>query len=71
MSAANSIFEKSTKRILALALVIFALDQLTKWFVLQCIPSGDEIVVVPGFFNLVHRDNTGAAPAGTSATALK
>ncbi|HXI69449.1 MAG TPA: signal peptidase II [Verrucomicrobiae bacterium] len=61
MSAANSIFEKSTKRILALALVIFAFDQLTKWFVLQCIPSGDEIVVVPGFFNLVHRDNTGAA----------
>lgn len=61
MAAANPIFEKSTRRILALALVIFALDQLTKWFVLQCIPAGDEIVVVPGFFNLVHRDNTGAA----------
>jgi len=61
MSAANPILEKSTRRILALALVIFLLDQLTKWFVLQCIPAGDEIVVVPGFFNLVHRDNTGAA----------
>ncbi len=61
MSAANPIFEKSTRRILALALFIFAFDQLTKWFVLQCIPSGDEIVVLRGFFNLVHRDNTGAA----------
>src|SRR5258708_29329359 len=61
MSAANPIFEKSTRRILALALFIFALDQLTKWFVLQCIPVGDEIVVIPGCFNLVHRDNTGSA----------
>ena len=61
MSAANPIFEKSTRRIFALALFIFALDQLTKWFVLQCIQAGDEIVVVRGFFNLVHRDNTGAA----------
>jgi signal peptidase II len=61
VSAANPIFEKSTRRILALALFIFALDQLTKWFVLQCIPAGDEIIVVPGCFNLVHRDNTGAA----------
>lgn len=61
MSAANPIFEKSTRRIFALALFIFALDQLTKWFVLQCIPAGDEVIVIPGFFNLVHRDNTGAA----------
>ena len=61
MSAANPILEKSTRRILALALVIFALDQFTKWMVLRCIGAGDEIVVVPGFFDLVHRDNTGAA----------
>jgi signal peptidase II len=61
MSAANTIFEKSTRRILVLALVIYAFDQLTKWFVLQCIPADSEIVVLPGFFNLVHRDNTGAA----------
>ena len=61
MSAANPIFEKSTRRIFALALVIFVLDQLTKWFVLRCIPADTEIIVIPGFFNLVHRDNTGAA----------
>ena len=61
MSAVNSIFEKSNRRIFALALLVFALDQLTKWFVLQGIAAGDEIVVISGFFNLVHRDNTGAA----------
>ena len=61
MSAAKPLFEKSTRRIFLLALIICALDQLTKWFVLRYITVGDEIVVVPGFFNLVHRDNTGAA----------
>ena len=61
MAAANSILEKSTRRIGTLALCVLALDQLTKWIVLRCIPAGDEIVVIPGCFNLVHRDNTGAA----------
>ena len=61
MSDANPIFEKSTRRILGLALAIFALDQLTKWIVLQYLQTGDEIVVIPGFFNLVLRNNTGAA----------
>ena len=53
--------EKSTRRILALAAVVFALDQFTKWLVLRSIKLWDEIVIIPGFFNLAHRDNTGAA----------
>jgi signal peptidase II len=61
MADAQSVFSKSTRRIAALALCILVLDQLTKWFVLQCIAVGDEIVVIPGFFNLAHRANTGAA----------
>jgi len=61
MADARPIFSKSTRRIAALALCVLALDQLTKWFVLQCITAGDEIVVIPGFFNLAHRANTGAA----------
>src|ERR1035437_8745472 len=61
MSAANSIFEKSNRRIAALALFIFALDQLTKWLVLRSLPAGHEKNVIPGFFDLVHRVNTGAA----------
>src|ERR1035438_135858 len=59
--AAQSIFSKSTRRIAVLALFIFALDQATKWIVLHTIYEGDEIVVIPGFFNLTHRANTGAA----------
>ena len=61
MSVAAIISEKSTRRILVLALAVFARDQLTKRIVLRSIPAGDERVVIPGFFDLVHRDNTGAA----------
>ena len=61
MAVAESIVSKSTRRIIALALFILALDQLTKWFVLQCLAAGDEVVVIPGFFNFAHRANTGAA----------
>ncbi len=61
MADAQPVFSKSTRRIAALALGVLVLDQLTKWFVLQCIAAGDEIVVIPGFFNLANRANTGAA----------
>jgi signal peptidase II len=61
MADAQPIFSKPTRRIFALALVIFALDQFTKWLVLHTIYEGDEITVIPGFFNLAHRANTGAA----------
>jgi signal peptidase II len=61
MSTAQSIFSKPNRRIAALAAVVFALDQFTKWLVLRSIPEYDERVVIPGFFNLAHRVNTGAA----------
>ena len=35
MAAANTIFQKSNRGIAALALVVFALDQFTKWLVLH------------------------------------
>jgi signal peptidase II len=44
-----------------LSLPLFALDQLTKWLIRQCVPYGSEIAVIPGFFSLVHASNTGAA----------
>jgi signal peptidase II len=56
-----SIFQKSNRRIAVLALVIFALDQLTKWLVLHSLEPGDEKVIIPGFFKFVHWGNTGAA----------
>jgi signal peptidase II len=61
MSVARFPFSKATRRIAALALGILALDQFTKWLVLKTIPEYDERVVIPGFFNLAHRANTGAA----------
>jgi len=61
MAAANSIFNKSSRRIFALALVIFALDQFTKWLVLHLLNPGDEQIIITGFFKFVHWNNTGAA----------
>jgi len=61
MAAAKSIFQKSNRRIAALALFIFALDQFTKWLVLHTLGRGGEKVVIEGFFKFVHWGNTGAA----------
>jgi signal peptidase II len=61
MAANNPIFEKPNRRIFGLALAIVVLDQFTKWLVLKTIVEGDEKVIIPGFFNLAHRANTGAA----------
>jgi signal peptidase II len=61
MTAAQSIFSKPNRRIAALALCVLISDQITKWFVLRDILRDDEIPVIPGFFNLTHRANTGAA----------
>jgi signal peptidase II len=49
------------KFILFLSLPLYALDQLTKQWVLRSISSYDARVVVPDFFNLVNVTNTGAA----------
>jgi signal peptidase II len=61
MSAPESIFAKPNRRIAALAVMVLLFDQITKWLVLRGIFPGDEITVIPGFFNLTHRTNTGAA----------
>ncbi|MGH7951977.1 MAG: signal peptidase II [Limisphaerales bacterium] len=61
MSAAQSICQKSNCRIAALALIVFALDQFTKWLVLRSLGDYDEKIVVNGFFKFVHWNNTGAA----------
>lgn len=52
---------RTTRLILVVAAVIYVLDQLTKWLVLRWISFGEEITVIPGFFNLTYRVNTGAA----------
>ena len=49
------------KFILFLSVPLYALDQLTKQWVLRFISPYDARVVVPDFFNLVNVTNTGAA----------
>jgi signal peptidase II len=61
MAAAQSIFNKSNRRIAALALFILALDQFTKWIVLETLSEYEEKILIPGFFKFVHWGNTGAA----------
>jgi signal peptidase II len=62
MTVTSFIFEKSNRRIFGLALVVLFLDQFTKWLVLDSsLAEGDERVIIPGFFNLAYRVNTGAA----------
>jgi signal peptidase II len=61
MAAAKSIFQKSNRRIAVLALVVLALDQFTKWLVLNTLEPGDERIIINGFFKFVHWGNTGAA----------
>src|SRR5687768_6560912 len=46
---------------LTIALIVILLDHLTKWLIVQNIPMGDEIAIIPGIFDLVHGRNTGAA----------
>ena len=44
-----------------LPLVILALDQATKALVLKMLPLHASVTVVPGFINLTHVQNSGAA----------
>ncbi|HPA50532.1 MAG TPA: signal peptidase II [Thermoanaerobaculia bacterium] len=46
---------------LALAAFVVLLDQATKKMVQAWVPLYDRIVVIPGFFDITHVENTGAA----------
>jgi signal peptidase II len=61
MDTTKSIFQKSNRYIAALAIMVFVLDQFTKWFVFHTLPKGGEKIIIDGFFKFVHWNNTGAA----------
>jgi signal peptidase II len=62
MNPVHSLLRTPNRRIAAIALVVLALDQITKALVLHFLPDvWDEQSVLPGFFKLVHWQNTGAA----------
>ena len=49
------------RRIVVVALVVFAVDQITKFLVNHYLSPYDEKIIIPGFFKFVHWGNTGAA----------
>lgn len=49
------------RRMALAAVLVLALDQLTKFLVLNWLPEFDQREVIPGFFRFVHWGNTGAA----------
>lgn len=57
----QALLRTPNRRIAAVALVIFALDQITKLLVLRWLQPGEERVLVEGFFKFVRWGNTGAA----------
>ncbi len=61
MSPFASILRTPNRRIVVIALLVIALDQLTKLLVLHLVGYAHEVVVLEGFFKLVHWGNTGAA----------
>ncbi len=61
MAPAQPSFKNSNRNLAAIAAVVFVLDQFTKWLVLNLLQSGDEKIIISGFFRFVHWNNTGAA----------
>ena len=58
----------------ALAVLILALDQLSKFLIVRVLPEGASFNILPGVFYLTHTTNTGAAfgvfPRATPVLAL-
>lgn len=57
----QALLRTPNRRVAGFALLVFALDQLTKLMVLRFIGRGEQLVLVDGFFKFVHWGNTGAA----------
>jgi signal peptidase II len=57
----NVLVRTPNRRVALIALLVIALDQLTKQVVLRFLGYAQEKVIVEGFFKVVHWGNTGAA----------
>jgi len=44
-----------------IALIVVALDRVTKWAIAHRLSMHDSIPVIPGFFRIIHTENPGAA----------
>jgi signal peptidase II len=61
MNFLQALLRTPNRRIAVFAVLVLALDQITKALVLHFLGFTDEKVVVEGFFKFVHWGNTGAA----------
>lgn len=62
MKLLESVLRTPNRRIALIALAVIALDQITKIIIVNVLPNSTiEKTVIPGFFKLVHWENTGAA----------
>jgi signal peptidase II len=62
MKLLESVLRTPNRRIGLIALAVILLDQLTKLMIVEFLPdSSIEKTIIPGFFKLVHWQNTGAA----------
>jgi signal peptidase II len=62
MKLLESVLRTPNRRIGLIALAVIILDQLTKFIIVEFLPdSSIEKTIIPGFFKLVHWQNTGAA----------
>ena len=52
---------RSRAAMYGLAGAVFAVDRLTKWIIETQVGAFDTHVVIPGFFDIVHSQNSGAA----------
>lgn len=53
--------QRKYKILMLIMPAVFVLDQLTKWIILNQVALGDRLPVIPGFFDIVHFRNAGAA----------
>ncbi|HMF91360.1 MAG TPA: signal peptidase II, partial [Candidatus Angelobacter sp.] len=49
------------RRQLMIVVTVIGLDRLTKCLVVWRLPLGHDLSIIPGFFQLTHWENTGAA----------
>lgn len=57
----NNKFERTDSIPIILAVLVIVADQLTKQWILNSFKLHEQQAVIPGLFNLVHVNNTGAA----------
>jgi len=61
MNFTHALLRTPNRRIAVMAVLVYALDQFTKFVVLKLLGKGEERVIIDGFFKFVHWGNTGAA----------